>query len=94
MPLGLTNALATFQHLMNSVFTDLLENFLTVCLGNLLVYNAFELDHLAHLWMVFEHLCTSQLFFKKSNCTFTKLEVRFLGHIIRQGKVKVRVGSG
>ena len=81
MPLGLTNALATFQHLMNSVFADLLENFKTVCLDNLLVYNAFELDHLAHLWMVFEHFCTNQIFVKKCNCALTKAEVRFLGRI-------------
>ena len=54
MPLGLTNTPATFQHLMNSVFSDLLNDFLTVYLDNLFVYSAPKLEYLAYLWIVFE----------------------------------------
>ena len=53
MPLGLTNAPATFQRLMHSVFGDLLDDFLTIYLDDLLVFSANETEHLAHLRTVF-----------------------------------------
>ena len=42
MPLGLTNAPATFQRLMNSTFADLLDECLTIYLDDLLVFSATE----------------------------------------------------
>ena len=39
LPLGLTNAPATFQELMNSVFSDMLDERLLVYLDDLLVYS-------------------------------------------------------
>ena len=56
LPLGLTNAPATFQHLTNSILFDFLNYFLTVYSDNLLVYNASMSEHLAHLWTAFENL--------------------------------------
>ena len=56
MPLGLTNAPATFQRLMDSVFGDLLDDFLTIYLDDLLVFSANETEHLAHLQTVFSRV--------------------------------------
>ena len=39
LPLGLINAPATFQKLMNSVFSDMLDERLLVYLDDLLVYS-------------------------------------------------------
>ena len=39
LPLGLTNAPATFQKLLNSVFSDMLDERLLVYLDDLLVYS-------------------------------------------------------
>ena len=50
MPPGLTNVLTTFQYLMNSVFADFINNFLTVHLDNLLVYSASKLEPLVYLY--------------------------------------------
>ena len=41
LPLGLTNAPATFQKLMNSVFSDMLDERLLVCLDDLLVNSEY-----------------------------------------------------
>ena len=57
MPLGLTNAPATFQRLMHSVFGDLLDDFLTIYLDDLLVFSANETEHLEHLRTVFSCMC-------------------------------------
>ena len=41
---------------MHSVFGNLLDDFLTIYLDDLLVFGANETEHLAHLRMVFFHM--------------------------------------
>ena len=53
MPLGLTNAPATFQCLMNLTFQDLLYKCVTVYLDDILVFSK-DVDE--HLRQVFERL--------------------------------------
>ena len=45
MPFGLTNAPATFQRLMNSTFSDLLYECLTVYLDDILVFSPDVKSH-------------------------------------------------
>ena len=46
MPLGLTNAPATFQRLMNLTFQDLLYKCITVYLNDILVFSKDVKEHL------------------------------------------------
>ena len=46
MPLGLANAPATFQHLMNLTFQDLLYKCITVYLDDILVFSKDVDEHL------------------------------------------------
>ena len=59
MPLGLTNVPATFQHIMNQTFQDLLYKCVTVYLDDILVFSDSVEQHLADLRKVFEWLRTS-----------------------------------
>ena len=59
MPLGLTNAPATFQCTMNQIFQDLLYKCVTVYLDDILVFSDSVEQHLADLRKVFEWLRTS-----------------------------------
>lgn len=62
MPMRLYNALATFQSLMNSIFSDIIINYLVVYLDDLLVYsNSYE-EHLQHLEEVLSRLHKNQLY--------------------------------
>ena len=61
MPFGLCNAPATFQRLMNLTFADIINQFVTVYLDDILVYSETEEEHLAHLKKVFERTRESQL---------------------------------
>ena len=54
MPLGLINAPATFQRLMNSAFYEFLDKFLGVYLDDLLVYSKSLEDHMHHLRIVLD----------------------------------------
>ena len=56
MPLGLTNAPATFQSLMNLTFQELLSKCVTVYLDDILVFSKDVDEHLYHLRQVFECL--------------------------------------
>ena len=49
MPMGLTNAPATFQHFMNDIFQDMSDIFMVVYLDDILVYSESEHVHWDHV---------------------------------------------
>jgi hypothetical protein len=49
MSFGLTNALAFFMYLMNSVFMDYLDKFIVVFIDDILIYSQDEQEHEEHL---------------------------------------------
>ena len=56
VPFGLTNALATFTYLMNSVFSRYLDKFVLVFLDDILVYSKNEEEHANHLRLTLQLL--------------------------------------
>ena len=49
MPFGLTNSPAAFQHFMNDIFGDLLDNCVIVYLDDILIYSDDETSHVQHV---------------------------------------------
>nr|AAL82656.1 retrotransposon protein, putative, unclassified [Oryza sativa Japonica Group]AAM18147.1 Putative gag-pol polyprotein [Oryza sativa Japonica Group] len=84
IPFGLTNALATFQSLMNDVLRPFLRRFVLVFFDDILVYSPTWTSHLQHLRTVFTALWAAQLFVKHTKCSFGDPSVAYLGHIISQ----------
>ena len=84
MPFGLTNAPATFQRMMNRVFTKINGDFVVVYLDDLNIYSRNFNEHLVHLQEVFERLRNAGLKLKRKKCYFFKKELAFLGHIISE----------
>jgi hypothetical protein len=56
MSFGLTNVLAYFMYLMNSVFMDYLDQFEVVFIDDILVYSQNEQEHEEHLRKVLQRL--------------------------------------
>jgi hypothetical protein len=54
MLFGLTNALAHFMYLMNSVFMPELDKFAMVFIDDILVYSKNEEEHEPHLWIILQ----------------------------------------
>jgi len=91
LPMGLSNAVATFQNLMNRIFGErgYLRKFVLVYLDDILVYSKTAEEHAQHLRLVFQALREEELFAKPSKCYFNKSELKYLGHIVGSGGIKV-----
>jgi hypothetical protein len=70
MSFGLTNALAYFMYLMNSVFMLELDKFVVVFIDDILVYSKNAEDHAEHLRIVLARLREHKLYAKFSKCEF------------------------
>jgi hypothetical protein len=70
MSFGLTNALAFFMYLMNSVFIDYVDKFVVVFIDNMLMYSQSEEDHADHLRKLLQRLREHPLYAKLSKCEF------------------------
>src|SRR5207244_1363196 len=54
LPLGLGNAPATFQTMMNEIFGDFIDDFVLVYVDDLLIYSPDDETHRKHLKLVLE----------------------------------------
>jgi hypothetical protein len=79
---GLTNALAHFTYLMNSVFMPKLDKFVVVFIDDILIYSKDEEEHAKHLRIMLTCLREHQLYAKFSKCAFWLEEILFLGHVL------------
>jgi hypothetical protein len=86
MTFGLTNAPAIFQHLMNEIFREFLDDFVVCYLDDILIFSKNEKDHEKHVRMVLQKLRYVGLYTKLEKCVFHQPQVEFLGYIIsREG---------
>jgi hypothetical protein len=89
MPFGLTDALATFQALMNEVLLPFLRKFVLVFFNDILIYWTSWVEHLSHFRLVLSKFHEHQLYVKKSKCAFGARSVAYLGHDISTASVTI-----
>ncbi len=82
MPFGLTNALFVFQHLMNDVFCEYLDDSMVCYINDILIFSKNMGDHECHVHFVLQNLQEVELYAKLKMCEFHQFEVEFLGYII------------
>ncbi len=70
MPFGLTNALAVFQHLMNDVFREYMDDFVVYFIDNILIFSKNLEDHERHVCLVLEKIRKVGLYAKLEKCEF------------------------
>jgi hypothetical protein len=70
MSFGLTNALAHFIYLMNSIFMSELDKFVGLFIDDILIYSRGMEEHEEHLRMVLQRLREHKLYTKFSKCEF------------------------
>ena len=82
MPFGLTNAPATFQRLMNKLFSGRDWSFVFVYLDDLLIVSQSFEEHLVHVEKVLHRLQEAGLRLKPQKCAFAQSEIKYLGHTL------------
>jgi hypothetical protein len=69
MPFGPSNALATFQELMNDILRPFLRRFVLAFLDHILIYSLSWSKHLQHIHLVLDTLHAHSLQLKRSKCS-------------------------
>ena len=82
MPFGLCNAPATFQRLMETVFSGIARDKCFVYLDDMLVVGQMFEEHLINLKEVFTRLKEAGLKLKPSKCNLAKSQVTHLGYVV------------
>jgi hypothetical protein len=86
---GLTNPPATFQSAMNTIFRDVLGNFVLVHLDDILILSRTPEEHIKHLKYVLDTLRAHGYYAKRCKCAFGQTELQWLGHIVGAEGIKV-----
>ncbi len=87
---SLTNASATFQYMMNNVFTDLIaEGWVVIYMDDILIFSQTLPELRERTIRVFECLHQNDLFLKLEKCTFETKQIDFLGLVLMPGHVHI-----
>jgi hypothetical protein len=85
LPMGLCNAPATFQRLMNEIVGGF--SFAAVYLDDVIVFSATVEEHTEHVRTVLQALRKHDMRLHPDKCEFGRAEISFLGHLVRKGVI-------
>lgn len=88
LSMGLTNAPAIFQSVVNNIFRPYLGKFVVVYLDDICVFSKTSEEHMKHLRLVLDKLKEYKLTVAWHKCHFFQQELLFLGHIITADGVR------
>ena len=74
---------------MNEVMSGYIDDFVLVYLDSILIYSDNAQEHETHLRQVFDWLREHKLQAKLNKCEFGKLYVKYLGHVVGSGELRV-----
>ena len=88
MPFGLSNALATFQYLMELCLGEMHLKWCIIYLDDIIAFSKTPEEHIERLRGVFEKLSAAGLKLKPSKCEFFKSRITYLGHIVSKDGIE------
>jgi len=89
MPLGLTNAPATFQRALDIILSGVKLQSCLIYLDDVIVYSKTEEKHIGHVDHVLCLLREAGVTLRLPKCRFLPTTVEYLGHEIKQGRLGV-----
>ena len=89
LPFGLRNAPATFQRAMDILLSKVRWKYVLVYLDDIIIFSNGNDEHMKHLETVLGILREAGATLRLPKCELFKREVKYLGHIIRPGKLAI-----
>lgn len=89
--MGLCNAPAKFQSLMNEIFYDYMDDFIVVYIDDLLIFRKNEEEHILHLQLVLHRLEKHSLYVGEKKCEFMTKSIEFLGLQVSEKGIRRRI---
>jgi hypothetical protein len=87
---GMCNSLATFQVMMDSIFSDMIEGRkVIVYMDDILIFGENQEDLEERTKQVLQRLREHDLFLKPKKCESNKTTMEYLGLIIQEGKLSI-----
>ena len=88
LPMGLINAVETFQRCMETLLRPFLNDFLIVYLDDILVFSRDDKSHASHLAQILNVLRENKFYLNKEKCTFGQSQLGFLGYVVTPHGIK------
>ena len=88
MPFEIQGALGTFQRMMDRVL-EVLREYTSAYLDDLIIFSEPRRDHLRHLEAVFTRLGEAGMTAKPTKCQFAMAQCVYLRHVVGGGKMQV-----
>ena len=89
LPFGLCGGPASFQRFMNESFFDVLDNFVSIYLDDILIYSKTREEHTNHIRVVLERLREIGIEADIRKCEFYTQEVKYLGVIVTPNGIRM-----
>ena len=89
LPFGLCGGPASFQRFMNESFFDILDNFVSIYLDDILIYSSSRKEHTEHIRVVLERLREIGIEADIRKCEFYTQEVKYLGVIVTPNGIRM-----
>jgi hypothetical protein len=90
MPQGLTNAPASFQHMINTILREYLNKFVFVYLDDILIYSNTLEEHKKHVALVLKTLQHHKLLVNAAKSVWHTQKLDFLGFTITPGHIQIQ----
>ena len=82
MSFNLCNVFETFQIFINKMFQKYLDDFCTIYLNDILVYNNLKAKHIKHVNKMLFKLKKTNLYLNIDKCEFHVIKIKYLNFII------------
>ncbi len=87
----LCNEFVTYQHYMNDVFFDYLDEFVSIYIDDILIYNNSKAEHIEHVKKILQRLKDVELQTNIDKYEFSMHEIKYLNLIVERDKIRMNL---
>ncbi len=85
----LCNESATYQHYMNDVFFDYLDDFVSIYINDIFIYSNSKRKHIKHVKKILQRLRDAELQTNIDKCEFSIHEIKYLEFIVDRDEIRM-----